>query len=431
MMAVLRLVERIRPHSGRAVWAAADQGINPLLQLILTPFLLKALGRDAFGVWMLGATIISMSQLVSLGAGIAATRHVSADLGARNFVQAVANLRAALAVAMLGGAIASVAFLALAPVLASALFSNMGPQQTVAPVLALCGIAAAVQEVDNVFVGAMRAAERFDLCARSEVPARIAMACVLLLVSSCGVHVLMISMIGMMVVKATLKGVQVALLFGTGACCWPSLSTVPLQRVAHFGFWQWLQSGGTLFFSAADQLLVGGLLGAGALARYSVCLQVGQYVHLVPSVLMQIVFPRISALGPKLDPVRGNEILRSATLVALCVATSLAVPIIVFARPILAIWIGTDFAAANQWLLIVLVAVHVTLAFNIAPYFVLLGSGRARRSALIVLAAGAAQFAVALVAAPYGVLMLACSRFVYSLLTAFLYKAALYDTRVG
>ena len=62
----------LRAHSGRGAWAVAEQGINPLVQLTLTPWFLHVLGREDFGVWMFSLTLLGMSQLVSLGAGIAA-----------------------------------------------------------------------------------------------------------------------------------------------------------------------------------------------------------------------------------------------------------------------------------------------------------------------------------------------------------------------
>ncbi len=67
-------------HAKRAMWAVADQGATPLVQLALTPFLLSSLGKHGFGIWVLATTIVSMSQLVSCGASTAATKHVSADL---------------------------------------------------------------------------------------------------------------------------------------------------------------------------------------------------------------------------------------------------------------------------------------------------------------------------------------------------------------
>jgi O-antigen/teichoic acid export membrane protein len=396
------------------------------VQLMLTPWFLRVLGREDFGVWMFALTLLGMSQLVSLGAGIATTKHVSGDLGAGRPAEAIAAIRGALTVATCGGMLVALLLLVLSPFLATHLLGNLGPVGTVAPLLALCGLAAVVQEIDNVFTGAMRGAERFDLCATVEVPARIAMGVALAVLSaaSVGVRNLFVYLIIMLVIKAALKGWQVTRLFGAVSCCWPSAAPGPLRRVLSFGCWQWLQSAGTIFFSAADQLLIGGLLGSAALARYSTCLQIAQNVHMLPSVMTQVIFPRLSALGPSINAQHSNEILRTSTIVTVGAALILAIPLIVLAQPLLGIWIGPRFAAENYRLLTVLILVHLTLAFNVAPYFVLLGSGRAARSAVIVLMAGAAQFVCAVLAAPLGLFIVACTRFVYALITALLYRAA-------
>ena len=417
-----------RTHGRSAAWALAEQGANPLVNLALTPYLLARLGRQDFGVWTFALTLVSMSQLVSFGAGVAATKHVSADLGAGNPTQTVAAIRAALTVAMVGGCVAAgIAWLFANPI-AAGLFGRMGPAHSIATVIALCGLAVAIQEIDNVFAGSLRGAERFDLCAKIEVPVRLAMGCVLAYLGSMMARVpsLLVALVAMMALKSALKAWAVACLFQNRTCCLPSFEWAPLRRVLGFGLWQWLQTAGTVFFATADQLLVGGLLGAAALARYSVCLQIAQYVHMVPSVMMQVIFPRLSALGQRVDPARGNRILRSTTIVAVAIALALGLPIMLLGRWLLSVWIGAEFAADNHWLLIVLVAVHITLAFNIGSYFVLLGSGRAARSAAVVLLAGTAQFVFAFVAAPYGIIAVACNRFVYSFLTAWLYKAARY-----
>jgi O-antigen/teichoic acid export membrane protein len=426
----MRALTLARSHGERAVWALADQGINPLVQLCLTPLLLSKLGKSEFGVWALANAILGMSQLVSCGAGVAATKHVSADLGAGERSQAIAVVRAALTIALFGGVAATVLAWQFAGAIVTQLFSRMGNPEHIAPIIALSVLAASIQELDNVYAGTMRGAERFDLCAKVEVPARICMglAIALLSVLTAGVHVLVAALTLMLAFKAVLKAAQVAMLLESARCCLPSLSAAPLGRVFRFGGWQWLQLTGSALFTATDQLLIGGLLGAAALARYSVCLQIAQYVHMLPSVLIQVIFPRISALGVRLDPREGNAMLRAATVVSVSIASLVGLPIMALAYPLLTLWVGHDFAASNSLLLAVLVAVHIALSFNVGGYFVLLGSGRSARSAAIVLAAGTVQSVFALAAAPFGILAVACNRFLYALLTSFLYRAARFET---
>jgi O-antigen/teichoic acid export membrane protein len=420
------LILRLRSHASRATWAIADQGIGPLVQLALTPYLLNRLGKADFAIWVLANTLLTLSQLVSCGAGIATTKHVSADLAIGAKVDAIAAIRAALTIAMLGGGVAAFLTWILAPEIAHAFFMHMGSPEHVAPIVALSGLAAAVQEIDNVYAAAMRGAERFDLCAIIEVPTRVAMGLVIAFLAwrTTDVYSLFVAVIAMMVLKAGLKANQARRLFNATACFYPSVASLSIRRVLRFGLWQWMQSAGTMLFSATDQLIVGSLLGASALTRYSICLQIAQYVHVIPSVMMQVIFPRVSALGPRLDARRGNQILRSATLISTATAAVLGLPIILLARPLLAFWIGQNFASDNYWLLIVLVLVHISLATNIGAYFVLLGSNRAKASARIVLFAGAVQSVFAVLLAPFGILAVACNRFLYAALTAFLYRAA-------
>ena len=190
--------------------------------------------------------------------------------------------------------------------------------------------------------------------------------------------------------------------------------------------WRVNESTYTMMFSSADQLIVGSLLGTAALTRYSVCLQIAQYVHVIPSVMMQIILPRVSALGSGsgLGVRRGNQILWSTTLISTAAGAVFGVLVILLARPILTLWIGPNFSADNHSLLIVLVLAHMALATNIGAYFVLLGSNKAKKSARIVLFAGAVQSLCAVFVAPFGVLAVACTKFLYALLTAFLYRAA-------
>jgi PST family polysaccharide transporter len=332
---------------------------------------------------------------------------------------------------MLGGLIAGLLAWILAPTIAETFFAHMGSPEHIAPIVALGGLAAAIQEIDNVFAGALRGAERFDLCAKIEVPSRIAMGAVIAFLGwrTADVYFSFLGLLIVMIAKAVLKAIQAQRFFQSKACLFPSVASPSIRRVLRFGVWQWLQSAGTVLFSATDQLIVGSLLGATALTRYSVCLQIAQYVHVIPSVMMQVIFPRVSALGPQLDPGRGNKILWSATQLSTGIALLLGLPIILLAYPLLKFWISANFAADNYWLLIVLVSVHITLAINIGAYFVLLGSDRAARSAGIVLVAGVVQSVFAIVVAPFGILAMACNRFTYAILTTILYRAARYKVR--
>lgn len=428
-MNIRLLRERIRRHGLNAGCAVAEQGAAPALNILLTPLLLERLGREQFGIWALALTLISMSQLVSCGASVATTKHVSADLGAGAIDAAIASVRAALTIAMTGGAAAIVLAWLLGPLVARIIFHRMGAPGTLGAVLLTCAIGAAVQEMDAVFAAALRGAQRFDLSARVEGLGRVLVGAGLICLSflTSNALCLLTGLVALMTVKVVLKALQVRVLFRRSDCCYPSCAMEPLRRVLRFGCPQWFQATGTVLFTAADQVLVGSLLGGAALARYSVCLQIAQYVHMLPGVMMQVIFPRISSFGGAIDAERGNEILRSATRIAVGTALALGLPLIAFARPLLAVWIGRDFAVENASLLGVLVSAHIALSFNVAAYYVLLGAGKVVRSAAITIAAGTAQVLLSATVAPWGLMAVGWSRFCYPCITALLYRAARFE----
>jgi O-antigen/teichoic acid export membrane protein len=143
-----------------------------LLQILIAPFLLKTLGIEGFGLWVFAISITGFGQLASVGVGVTTTKHVSADLGAGKPDQAIAATRAALTVALVGGAILLLFIAPLAPFMAEAYFAKMGSVNNVVWAL-LIGIALLiVQEVDGVFSGALRGAQRYDIAAKVELLSR-------------------------------------------------------------------------------------------------------------------------------------------------------------------------------------------------------------------------------------------------------------------
>ncbi|MDQ5880182.1 MAG: hypothetical protein QG616_11, partial [Pseudomonadota bacterium] len=93
-----KIFSRFRPLVLKASWSVAEQAVSPLMLLALTPFLLRQLGVEQYGLWMLVMALVGMGQLASLGAGTAVIKHVSADLENEKYADAVATVRAAVAI---------------------------------------------------------------------------------------------------------------------------------------------------------------------------------------------------------------------------------------------------------------------------------------------------------------------------------------------
>ncbi len=408
------LATSLRPHIGRATWSVAEQAAGPLLQLALTPFLLRWLGVEEFGLWALVIAVASMGQLASFGAGGATTKHVSADLGAGRPADAVAAVRAAMTVTLgMGLLILALSAWAAVP-LATLFFDRMGDAAHVGTALFLAVLLLLAQEMDGVFAAAMRGLQRFDLVARVELLGRLALATVIAVLAwHCRTVIpMLVGAILVTACKSVVRAAMVNRMFHVRNAHWPSTDTEQLRRVTDFGKWQWVQSIGSTLFSVADRLLVGWHFGAADLARYGICLQVAQSVHLLPAAAMQVLFPWLSARTARSNAPSGTRLIKwSLASGAFCILPPLTLAMI--SEPLLSVWIDADFAEVGTRLLQVLLVAYGVLAFNIPGHYFLLGLGEARFVSMSNLAAGALSIAVSVALMPLGLVAFAAGKLGY------------------
>lgn len=404
-------------HVRRATWSVADQTAGPVLQLLVTPLLLRWLGAAEFGLCMLVLALASIGPMATLGAGTATIKHVSADLGAGRRGDAIAVVRAAASVTLLGGGALLLVSLISGRLAAGTFFARMGDARTVGNALSVGVLILALQELDNVFSSALRGAQRFDLTAKIELVGRFAWGGVTL--SLARVFGSAIAVLAGMACLTSLKLIFRALMASrvlNGRCWSASTDPVQVRRVISFGKWQWVQSGGVVFLATLDKLLVGAWFGAPDLARYSICLQVAQATHVLPSAAMQVAFPWLSTKVARGHQIVGSTLVRQALVSGAC---CLLLPLILFlaGRQVLTLWLGASFAQTNVQLLCVLLVAYGLLAFNVPAHYLLLGLGRVRFLSLSNLAAGTVVAATSVVVAPLGLTAFAAAKLAYGPVT--------------
>lgn len=175
--------------------------------------------------------------------------------------------------------------------------------------------------------------------------------------------------------------------------------------------------GGTLF-GTVDRFLVGGMLGASALAAYSVCIQLAQQVHAVPAAAGQILLPRISRIDDRRHII---SITGRAFLVVALMTGAIALPLCIFSHDILRLWVGSAIADRGAGILRVTVIAYICMALSSVAYYVLLAMGRARSVAQISLAGGLISLATTwLLIKHLDLTGAALSRVVYGLLMCLL-----------
>ncbi len=129
----------------------------------------------------------------------------------------------------------------------------------------------------------------------------------------------------------------------------------------------------------ADRFAIGAILGAVAVAAYTVPFQLSQRINMIPSSLMSALFPRFV-------PASAAEHDRIGGIATLTIASILTVPVlvaIVALRPFLNVWVGADLASKAAPVGRILLVGFWINAFAYVPQMRLQASGRPRLVALV------------------------------------------------
>ena len=375
-------------HAAPSFWGMAEYFAYPFMMFIATPFFLQQLGKEQYGQWMLMLAFTGFGGIAGLGMGMAAIKEVSAYRGRGDMSGAILAVRACFGIALASSLALAVVILALVWLLDTSWLVRAGTPSEVRRIIYFAVALVTVEQIDTVFAGAIRGMERFDVAAKIEMAAKLVIVVVSAFVAWLTRDLLWVItvVLAITLLRAVSKAVSAALLMQARTLS-PTWRRKYVAEAIRFGKWTWLQSMGSALFSTADRLLVGAFLGSGALAQYSVCLQLAQQVHAVPAAGAGFIFPLVSRRIEAGTNVR--RLALGATVLFGIFAAVLALPLIFFGHAILSLWIGGGFADQNADLLALLAGAFVLLALNIGPHFFLLGSNASHYVAFSNILAGA------------------------------------------
>jgi O-antigen/teichoic acid export membrane protein len=421
---------RKRLAEGRgAAWAIAEYFGYPLLMFAATPLLLHVLGATVYGQWMLLLTLNGLGGLAGMGMGMAATREVAGHLGRADRKGAAAAARSCLGVTLAASAAIAAAIVAGAAVVPSPWLARMGEPEAIRLVVVAGAMMIVLEQVDTVFAGTIRGLERYDVSAKVELTAKAAMvlATIAAAVLTQSLAVIMATTLVCMLVRSAIKARIAARLLGNGML-WPRWEQHHVAAAFNFGKWTWGQSIGAALFATADRLLVGGMMGAAALAHYSVCVQLAQQVQTLPAAGAQVLLPRVSRLEGEGRPYRNMALRLTVGVGAIAGLAGLVLALLGYG--IMQLWVGTSIAQDTAGTLPLLALGYAILGANVVPHYVLLGAGRARFVAVVNIAAGLFAIALAWLLIPaMGFAGAAIGRLCYALIISANVLAMLHQTR--
>jgi O-antigen/teichoic acid export membrane protein len=396
----------------------------PIAMLLATPFLLHRLGSAQYGLWMFATAAITSSSFISTGFGDAALKYVATYRGANDRAKVADTLRVNLTINLALGSLLAVSIWYGAP-FAVHYISLLTPdlQTAAVAVFRIGSVVLLVRSIESVFVAALRAYERYGPTVHINVAMRVATivsACVLV-AKGRSIVAVMVATLVFTTLSCILQGIGAWAVLGALAI-YPYVKPAAFAEVFRFGCFSWLQALAGCVFSYADRLLIGFMLGASAVAYYSVCVQAAQPIHGLIAAGLHFIFPHLSG---RLSSGNREELrlLISKILAAnLVLTTMLCLPVVFLSKSILRIWMGAAFAEQN-WMVLSVVAVGFgLLACNITGHYALLAMEQVRLVSLLNVVGGVFMLAgVFTLAGKFGLMGAAIGRLLYGPVTLLMY----------
>jgi len=353
------------------------QGVPLLVGVVTIPFIVRGLGTERFGLLSLAWVILGYFAIFDLGLGRATTKYVAEALGKGEEDQIPRLVWTAVTVQAVLGIIGALVLFGITPLLVERILNV--PEALVGEAKAvfyLLALSIPVVLVSASFSGVLEANQRFDLVNAVRIPSSA-----LTYLLTLGGIVLGLRLPGIVALILVLRTVALSALVILDLRLFPRLRALSASftlfpRLFSYGGWITVSSIVGPILVYLDRFLIASLLSMAAVAYYTAPYEAVTRLWIIPVSLTMSLFPAFSVLGGVGDQQRlGTLFMRSVKYVLLTLGP-VVLMVVLFAKEILQIWLGSEFAAQSTLAMQILALGVLVNSLAHTPYALLQGVGR-------------------------------------------------------
>jgi O-antigen/teichoic acid export membrane protein len=378
---------------------------SALVTLALTPFLLRRLGTDEYGIWLLALSLTFSSgylALADIGLPEAAVRFIAEarSVGDDDEVNRIASTTIAVFMAL--GLVIGAVIAALAPIFTHVFDVPSSLHHTAKVAFFLMSLEVVLELPVAALRAVIEGAQRYFILRAIDIAGRLlwGVLVVVVVVGGHGVVSLAVTLLITTVARAV-----ATLVFARRAQ--PHLQLRPrfvtratLRRTAGYGS----LVGGlrllSVIYSQMDRAIIGIIVGVTAVATYEVAFRVQSLATLALVMASSAVLPAAAYNAVRSDVAKQRELFLRGTKYAIALVVPVTVAAIIFARELIDTWVGSRFGdvtkATRLFLLFPLLA-----SVNQVGVAMLLGLGEAKRVLRLQLVGVGTNLVLSLALAPH------------------------------
>ena len=414
----------MRAHISNSAYNVLDYTAQPAAMLIAAPILLRHLGLPAYGLWLIASAAISAGSIISSGFGDAVIQRIALLRARGDIVRIRGTIDTMLAINLaLGTALAALLWF-LIPLAVNHISRNSPIlRQTCLWSLRIGAILIVIKSIESVFTSAQRAFEHYAPAVRIGILTRVltVVLSIALVLTGFGVVHLMLGTAVLSTLGAVFQGYALRRHLRPVSFR-PRFDPEAIRQLVSVGGFTWLQAVSGVFFSQADRLILGTMLGASAVAYYGISVQMAQPIHGITAAGLHFLFPHIASRSPN-GPLSDLRRPIWASLSANLIVVSVLTAILVTCGPrVLSLWMGATFAEHTSTILPIIAFGFTLLALNCTAHYTLMALGHVRLVTAFNLGGCLLTLLAMILLVPgHGVRGAAFARICYGAFTVFLY----------
>lgn len=359
------------------------EGVPLVVSLFCIPILIHRLGTEQFGVLTLAWAIIGYFGIFDMGLGRALSKLVAEKLGRKDYESIPALFWTGLLMMGVLGLVGAAILAGGAPFAVVHILSvSLALQHETLVVLYL--LAATIPFVigSSAMVGVLSAYQRFDLIMKIRMPLGSWM--FLGPVIAVLIFHTLISVVWMMVLGRWMMFALSGLMCRKAVADLhrPILGRSALKSLFSFGGWVTVSNIIGPIMAYMDRFFIAAAIGLSAVAYYATPYTVAVKLQIIPSILLTVLFPALSAMFAY-DRVKARRTFEASGALVLAAMLPIVIVVVGFGGSGLSFWLGKDFANHSEVVLQILMVGILLNSLAFVPYASIQADGRPDITALL------------------------------------------------
>jgi O-antigen/teichoic acid export membrane protein len=359
-----------------SLFVSAGAIIRLAVSLLSIPLLVRFLGVERYGVWIVLNSVISIAGLMELGLSTAFTNYLSVDYARQDWLSANRTLATSLVLITCLGGLTSLGLCLVNPLVGRALILEDVHLTEALLALGVMSWLLLLRFWQQWAMAAEAALLRYDVQSAIETTGAIILQIGVLLLAMAGRSLWMLAAWSLIVTGGSVILHFLALrhLF-SGRPLRLCYSRQAASALVRFGFAQWLATLGSSLFGYADRIIVNLILGSAAAGLYSVATSIAVQINTLSAIPLVVLPPAISAAKALSQYSRIRQIFLRATRINGLLVFIVMASILFWAPYIANLFVGTGDAARTAEILRIIAFSYGLYSLSAAGFFTAIGVG--------------------------------------------------------